>query len=380
MRSAVANGVSGAAHLWSTSGARRLRIWCILFFSAGGLFVSCAPTMKDLPKLQQTMQSPDESARVSAVKDLGRMRDADPGAVVPLLTDSLGKDSSASVRAEAARSLKHYPGEQAATALGQALKSDTSPTVRAAAADAVGTLNREDAFELLKTAATTDGDTSVREAAVTAMGNVSSSQVLPFLCNAVGTQALRDAAITALAQNEAASSSPEVITALLAVVNPQNTNPKIYEIFARSNDPRVRQYLYAAILDDNVSRDTIDVIVDRMVQSGDTSFVPQLTQRLQSETNLDTQVRICQALGRFRDPYPVPTLIMLAQQNQARNPAFLPHLIGALDGIGDARARDPLCSLMCQAGDKQVRNDAQEALFHHSEWFGKGQDCGCKGA
>lgn len=373
------------AHLLRTNGMRGTRTslagWLILLFSVICFFVSCAPTMKDLPKIQQSLQAPEESARLSAVKDLGRMRDADPAAVVPLLTDSLGKDSSASVRAEAARSLKHYSGEQVSAALAQALGSDSSSTVRAAAADAVGAAHSNNAFDLLKRAATTDSDTTVRQAAVVAMGNLSGSETLPFLCDAVRKSDLRDAAITAMSQNSAAASSPEAISALLETVGAtSDVNPAVYEIFARSSDSRVSPYLYSAILDDRVSRDTIDTIVDRLVRAGDRSFVPQLTQRLQSESNQDTQVRICQALGRFRDPYPVPTLIMLAQQNQTRDPNFVGHVIWVLDAIGDARARDPLCNLMCRAGDKQVRYAAQEALASHSEWFGQGQDCGCKGA
>jgi len=40
-----------------------------------------------------------------------------------------------------------------------------------------------------------------------------------------------------------------------------------------------------------------------------------------------------------------------------------------LDVIGDARARDPLCKIYCYESDKDIRNDANDALFHHIEWF-----------
>lgn len=134
--------------------------------------------------------------------------------------------------------------------------------------------------------------------------------------------------------------------------------------------------LDSAIADDDVSYDAIDGMVAGLVAAGDRSPVLGLTQRLQTETNPDTLYRICRALGDFRDPYPVPVLIALAQHNEVRDAAFTPSVISALGMIGDGRARDPLCDLMCHARDKDVRNAAQEAVFNNQNWRG----CECEKA
>jgi len=136
--------------------------------------------------------------------------------------------------------------------------------------------------------------------------------------------------------------------------------------------------LYSAIGEDSASSDTIDRIVAGLVAAGDRSPMPDLTRRLQTEKNPDTLYRICLALGDFHDPYPVPVLIALAQHNDVRDAAFTGHVIWALDTIGDIRARDPLCGVMCHASDGGTRHAAQEALFHNGSWFGNAHGCECE--
>ena len=133
--------------------------------------------------------------------------------------------------------------------------------------------------------------------------------------------------------------------------------------------------LYAAIDNQNVSQDDLDSLVAKMVQTGDRSPVQPLTRRLQTESDGDVRVRICDVLGDFRDPYPVPVLVALMQQSDSRDPMLTGQLIAALNAIGDARARDSLCNEMCHGDNSSNRNAAQEALFSN-RW--RACECGGK--
>lgn len=391
--------------------------------------VSCAPSMKDFPKLQAKAASPDESTRLSAVKDIGRIKGATPE-VLPVVISTLKNDTSDNVRAEAARSLKNLGFDQAAEPLKEALKSDRSPDVRIASAEALygivgqnaydplvtalkdddstvrtncvkfigniggpaacdvirerlvkdkagdvrgqaaaslGELKDEKSVPELKKAALNDSEIEVKKAAVIAIGVFPGNDALNFLCSALKKQELQDAAITALDNNQKGSDSREVITTLLAISrSSSNLDPRVLNIFLRSPDPRVKPFFYSAIIDDNVDRDAIDVIVKRLKMENDYSMVPRLINDLQGTRDLDKTVRLCQALGDFGDPRatsPIMSLLQASLYNRKQQSLLIPHYINALGNIGDLKAWDYLCRLHCQDSEEKVRYDSGQALY-----------------
>jgi HEAT repeat protein len=394
------------------------------------LSVACAPTMKDIPKLQEKISSPDEATRITAVRDLGCMKNATMD-VLPILYRTLKTDTSEKVRVQSVESLKklgfvdsieplrtalksdaaptvrkasaealhslqgslaydqlaeavndessfvratcvrligEIGGAKALEVISQRLRSDPSPEVRSQAATSLGVMKDQKSFPDLKKSAMKDESSEVRTAAVIAIGSIPGNESLAFLQEALISKDMQDSAITALQKNQLGANSPEIMTSLLRIAKASSSlDSRILDIFLNSNDPRAKPYLYQAIIDTNVSRDTIDVIVKRLRENNDFTFVPRLINDMESTRDLEKTVRICQALGGFRDPRATPALMscLRSSLNNLRSESLLStHYIWALDAIGDLNAWDYLCELHCQDPDKDIRYKAGEALFH----------------
>ena len=112
-------------------------------------FIACAPTMKDLSKLQTKTTDPDPETRIKAVKKIGEIKDPTLE-TLPVLIDLLKRDPNAGVRAESVNSLGKLGFPEAGESVKHALKTDVDATVRSNAASALYTLIGYKAYDLLK--------------------------------------------------------------------------------------------------------------------------------------------------------------------------------------------------------------------------------------
>lgn len=399
-----------------------MRTYKLVAFLIVLLLASCAPTMKDLPKLQEKAQSLDEKSRISAIESIGKIKDAE-STVLPILYNALGSDTSPAVREHAAKSLMNLGFGEASTALVAALKKDSDPAVRRASAEALyslsgneaidvlvdcsgkdnsasvravcvkfigkiggpkasaevrkrlkddpapevraqaatalGEMKVEQSYELLKEAALKDQAKVVREAAVIAIGNIPGKDSMQFLCGALKMANLQDAAITSIHVNRRGGESQEAITQLLNIAGSSSKpDQRILNIFLTSRDARVKPYFRRVILYEYASSDSIEAIASNLRKAGDTSMVPQLINDLRSEQKFPVQVNLCRALGHFRDPRAVPQLLTMLRNRSQYHNCLPKHLVWALEVIRDPRAFQYLCEMCCNEADKDLRYDA----------------------
>lgn len=387
--------------------------------------IYCAPTMKDLPKLQAKLSDPDEKTRISTVKKIGEIKDPTPE-TIPILFTTLKNDTSPAVRAECATSLKKLGFPEAEGALTEALKTDPDPTVRtnsaealyvvagykvldlliytsnndsspqvrsaclkqvgkiggpkasqnlmgklgddqssevrAQAASSLGEMKDDGAYGLLKGTAFNDSDLDVRRACVIAVGNYPGDDSMQFLCKSLKTTDLQDAAITTIHENRRGNESREAITYILQIANNSTQiDDRVVEIFLDTQDPRVNQYLYRVIVYEYTSSDTIKAIVNKTRRENDTSMVPNLISTLRSTNNSSVQINCSRALGYFQDPRAVSVLISKLR-NRGQYSSHVPgHFVWALSAIGHPNAYNYLCQMCCNEDKKRLRNDACEA-------------------
>ncbi len=405
------------------------------------LLVSCAPTMKDFPKLQEKLGSSDKKTRISSIKKIGKIKDASPE-VPQILYGVLKSDPSASVRAESAMSLMNLGRSESIVPLSEALNNDTEPIVRSACAEAlyhlsgydsldilISALNRDNSplvrakcvkfigkiggeraseeiqmklkndlsagvrtqaatslgdlkdmnsFELLKNSALNDPGINVREAAVIAIGSIPGRASMNFLCEALEMPNLTDMAIDSIHINKRGGESRRAISYLLQIADSSyETDHRILKIFLTSNDSRVNSYFCEVIR--YHWGEEYRYIVSSLVKKEDTSLVPELIRDLEFEKHFSYQVNIVKALGDFKDSRSVPILMVMLTNRYHYHNGLAKHLMRSLGQIGDMRVWAYLCHLHCNDEDKDIRDDAGSALHEldKSYWNNKAE-CKCE--
>ncbi len=255
-----------------------MKLGSIIIIIFIGIFLfSCAPSMKDMPKLQKQTQSSNEKERLSATEKIGEIKNATPE-VLTTLNHILKNDGSSSVRSEAAKSIgnlgfqqSHDPlsvslktdsnntvrnsavtalytisganainnfieasndenskirflcvkylgnigGEKAASTIREKFQSDPSPEVRAQAVKSLGKMKDKTSYELIKKSIKTDSSESVRVEAVKAIGNYPGADSMKILCEALENSATQKAAIDAIYEHKRADESKKAISILM---------------------------------------------------------------------------------------------------------------------------------------------------------------------
>lgn len=336
-----------------------------------------APRPADLDDLTTILRSGDESARILAAEDIGRL--APPGAAaVPALIDALD-DPSCAVAAAASGALRvlapaaavqplrerlDSPDCRRREAAAQALSAyrtagiaedlitalaDPDRRVRAAAASSLGRLGDQRAVEPLSRSL---GDPSkhVRQHAAASLGQLRDARAREALSVALDdpSKHVRETAAEALSRLPDADPTPEdpglCTPAWLAGFAVRAPGWSTEEALRRLDhrDPKLRVEAVAAL-----------------AAGGDDGAVEPLIRSLEQDGTAQVRAAAADALGRLGDRRAVPALLAAVRDAA---PVTRQMAVRALGRLADPRAAEPLTDLLAAAAGKTLRQEAAWAL------------------
>ena len=268
-----------------------------------------------IPALIRVLDSSDSTARLSAIRVLGRT--ASPDAIGPLISSL--KDPDEGIRAAAATALESVGAPEAIEHLLQAVR-DKDRNVRKAVVRALGHTNDPRAATVIITLLRTH-ETDMQEIASQALVNLGTSAIADLIAVLSETDSLLRESVPAILVRIGAPAVPPLLTALRDAPVPANQSAAF--ILGEIRDSRAVWPLIAALQ------------------------TPELT------------LSAVEALGKIGDSRAVkPLMDLLNSYSEAIQQA----VTLALGAIGDPQSIDSLIQLL-RAGDRKIRTDAANALI-----------------